>query len=195
MISTNLSTRPFYNDRLVRMVLAALAVVVLAVTALNVSTIATLSTTDAQQNAQAARAEKKGAAARDAAQRIRRGINTAELEEIAASATEANRLIDERTLSWTEMLSTIEQTLPPDARITGVLSQVAKDGRLIVQMTLVARRAEDINDFADRLEARGAFADITWLQESVNAEGLRETTLKGRYVGTARPVQERNGGQ
>ncbi len=195
MISTNLSTRPFYNERLVRTVLIVLAGLVLAVTALNVTTMATLSRQDAEQTARAARAEKKAAAAREAAQRVRRGVDPAAVEEIAAAATAANRLIDQRTFSWTQMLSEFEQTLPSDARITGVMSRVEKDGRLIVDISMVARRAEDINDFADRLETRGGFADIAWNQEAINAEGLRETTLTGRYVGKARQSRGRNGGE
>lgn len=194
MISTNLSTRPFYNERLVRAVLVALAVAVLGLTVWNVTTIATLSKKGAQQNAQAGAAENKGAAARDEARRVRRGIDPAHVEEIAASAAVANRLIDQRTFSWTGMLSEFEQTLPPEARITGVISRAEKDGRLLVDILLVARRAEDINDFADRLEARGAFADLTWRQEAINPEGLRETTLTGRYVGRGRPLPGRNGG-
>ncbi len=194
MISTNLSTRPFYNERLVHTLLVALAVLVLAVTALNVTTIVTLSRKDDEQAARAGRAEKKATAARDAAQRVRRGVDPAELENIAASAAEANRLIDQRTFSWTDMLSEFEQALPPDARIAAVLSHAEKDGRLMVDISLVARRAEDVNDFADRLETRGAFADIAWRQEAIDADGLREITLTGRYVGKARQARGRNGG-
>lgn len=186
MISTNLSTRPFYNERLVRLVLLALGILVLAVTLLNIWTFSALSRKDAAQNVQAARAERKTNDARLAAQRIRQSINPGELGAVAASALEANRLIARRTFSWTRLLSEFEQTLPADVRVSGVTPHFDREGRLFVGIEVVGRRAEDINDFAEKLEARGAFSNITWSDETINAEGLRETTLNGRYVGTAR---------
>ncbi len=186
MISTNLSTRPFYNERLVRLVLLALAVLVLAITALNVWTFGALSRKDAELNQRTASAERKTNDARRAAQRIRQSINTTELGAVTVAATEANRLIGQRTFSWTQLLSEFEQTLPGDVRISGVTPRVDREGRLFVDIYVVGRRAEDINTFAEKLEARGAFADITWTDETVNDEGLRETTLNGRYVGAAR---------
>ena len=186
MISTNLSTRPFYNERLVHTALAIVGILVLAVTTLNVLTIVTLSRKDVQQSAQAARAEKRAAEARGAAQRILRGIDPSELEAVTEAATDANGLIARRAFSWTQLLSEFEQTLPADVRVAAVTPRVDKEGRLFVDMVVVGRRAEDINEFAEKLEARGAFADVTWRQEMVNPEGLRETVLNGRYVGKGR---------
>jgi hypothetical protein len=186
MISTNLSTRPFYNERLVHLVLLALAILVLAVTGLNAWTYSTLSRRDAVQNAQAVRADQKANEAKRAADRIRRGINPDELGAATMAAVEANRLIDQRTFSWTRLLSEFEQTLPSDVRISGVTPKLDREGRLFVDIYVVGRRAEDINEFAEKLEARGAFTDIRWTDETVNPEGLRETTLNGRYVGSAR---------
>jgi len=186
MISTNLSTRPFYNERLVHAALVVASVLVVAVTALNAVTIATLSKKDLQQTAQAARAEKKAAEAREAAERIRRSIDPSRLEAVTAAAVEANRLIGERTFSWTELLSDFERTLPSDVRITAVTPRVDKEGRMLVDLVVVGRRAEDINEFIDKLEARGSFTDVVLREESLNNEGLRETALVGRYIGSAR---------
>ncbi len=186
MISTNLSTRPFYNERLVHAVLAIVAAVVLGIAALNAWTIVALSGRDAQQNAQAARAETKADQARQAAERIRRSIDAAELETITTEATEANRLIDERTFSWTHLFSELEKTLPADVRITSVSPHVEKNGGLSVEITLVARRAEDVNEFVEKLEARGGFSDVVPRAEALNNEGLREVVLAGRYSANAR---------
>ncbi len=186
MISTNLSTRPFYNERLVRLVLLAIGVIVLAISAANVWAFGALTRKDAEQNARTANAERRTADARRAAQRIRQSINPEELGTVTTAAVEANRLIAQRTFSWTQLLGEFEQTLPTDVRISGVTPRYDKEGRMFVDIYVVGRRAEDINEFADKLEARGAFADIKWTDETVNAEGLRETTLNGRYVGTAR---------
>lgn len=186
MISTNLSTRPFYNERLVHTLLGIVAVAVLAVSALNAWTIVSLSGKDGEQNAQAARAEKKTEEARRAADRIRRSIDPAQLKAVTADAVEANRLIEERTFSWTQLLSDFEKTLPADVRITAVTPKIERDGSMSIQVGIVARRAEDVNDFVEKLESQAGFADVVPRQEAVNNEGLREIVLAGRYVGNAR---------
>ncbi len=186
MISTNLSTRPFYNERLVHLILLAVVVVVAAATALNVVTIVRLSGRDSQLNAQAARAERSAAAARREAERVRRSIDRTQLTSVVTGATEANQLIDRRTFSWTTLLSDFSATLPNDVRISAVAPRFERDGRMYVDLIVVGRRAEDINGFVEKLEARGAFRNIVWRSESVNPEGLRETALSGEYVGSAR---------
>jgi Tfp pilus assembly protein PilN len=186
MISTNLSTRPFYNERLVHTVLVIVGVLVLGVTALNVWTIATLSDKDARQNVQAAGAEKKTDEARQKADRIRRSIDATELKTVTTAAAEANQLIDERTFSWTQLLSDFERTLPSEVRITTVTPRVDRDGRMFIDVIVVARRAEDVNEFVEKLEAQGGFSDVVPRQENLNNEGLLEITLVGRYAGHAR---------
>ena len=189
MITTNLSTRPFYNERLVHAVLAVVAALVLAVSVLNAWAIVSLKGKDAAQNAQAARAEKKTEQARQAAERIRRSIDPAELQAVAAAATEANRLIDARTFSWTRLLSDFEKTLPADVRISAVTPHIERDGSMTIQIAVVARRAEDVNEFVEKLETQGGFADVVPRQEALNNEGLREIILSGLYVGGARRLE------
>ena len=186
MISTNLSTRPFYNERLVHAVLVIVGVLVLAVAALNVWTIARLSKTDAQEHAQAERAEVRATAAHLAADRIRRSIDAADLRTVTGAVAEANELIDARTFSWTELFSDFERTLPADVRIVSVAPRTDREGRMFIDLVVVARRAEDVNDFVEKLEAQGGFADVVPRQETLNNEGLREIMLVGRYVGHAR---------
>jgi len=185
MISTNLSTRPFYSERLVHTLVAFVAVLVLGVTALNAWTIAALSGKDGKENAQAARAEKKTDQARQAAERIRRSIDAAELQAVTAGAVEANRLIDQRTFSWTQLLSEFERTLPADVRMSSVTPRILKDGGMSIEMVVVARRAEDVNDFVGKLETQGGFSDVVPRQEALNDDGLREVVLAGRYAGKA----------
>ena len=55
MIRTNLSTRPFYNERIVRLFLLGLLVLVLAATAFNVTRVLRYSRSDTQLSEQAAR--------------------------------------------------------------------------------------------------------------------------------------------
>jgi hypothetical protein len=61
MIRTNLATRPFYNERIVRMLLALAALLVLGATAFNVSRVIRYSRSDTRLATQAARAEARAA--------------------------------------------------------------------------------------------------------------------------------------
>jgi Tfp pilus assembly protein PilN len=195
MIHTNLSTRPFYNERLVHSVLLLVAVVVAVVTVVNALAIVTLSQRDAALGSQTALAEQKAVRARRAADAVRRSIDATSLQAVAAAAREANGLIDRRTFSWTALLGELEAALPPDVRVGSVQPRVDKDGRMTIELVVVARTAEDINTFAEKLEARHAFENLLFRQEDVNPEGLLETTLVGRYVGEARPTDDRKGAQ
>ena len=56
--------------------------------------------------------ERRAATLRADAERARRSVDRAQLETVAAAAREANRLIDQRTFSWTELLNRLEATLP-----------------------------------------------------------------------------------
>ncbi len=193
MIHTNLSTRPFYNERLVHTVLLIVAAIVVAITVANVLAIVTLSQKDAALGTQTALAEQKAMRARRGAETLRRSIDEASLQTVAAEAREANNLIDRRTFSWTELLGELEAALPPDVRVNSVQPHVDKEGRMTIELIVVARKAEDINAFAEKLEARRAFENVLVRQENVDQEGLLETTLAGRYLGNARPADDRKG--
>jgi Tfp pilus assembly protein PilN len=194
MIGTNLSTRPFYNEQLVRWLLLAYAVGVAAVSVFHVATFVTLSRRDTDLGVRSSLAETKAAGARRLAEAVRARIDVAELKAVTGAAAEANRLIDRRTFSWTQLLAAFEATLPPEVRIVSVSPRVEKGGQMRIEMVVVARTAEDVDLFAAKLEARGELANVMLRQEVVNPEGLLETMLSGDYVGPGRRVHEKRGG-
>ena len=95
MLRTNLSTRPFYNERGVHLLLLLVALIVGGVTLANVYELLQLSrqNTELSTNVNRDRAEADRLT-RDAA-RIRRGINPDELQLVVDAAREANVLIDQ----------------------------------------------------------------------------------------------------
>ncbi len=132
MLRTNLSTRPFYNERVVRVILGLVAAVAAALTSYNVSEIVRLRSRDAEVRRQSEAAEREADRLQGEARRIRQTINRDQLAAVQVAAHEANRLIDRRTFSWTELLNQFEQTLPPEVRIAAVTPQVDPAGRMIV---------------------------------------------------------------
>jgi len=180
VLRTNLATRPFYNERAAHVAIAIAALIVLAITAVNVVQVVRLSrhSTELSSQTDAERAEAERLTAEAA--RIRRTINKDELELIVGAAQEANGLIDQRTFSWTAFFNRIEATLPPDVMLTSVRPSI-KNGETHVDMGVLGRRAEDVDQFMDKLEGTGAFEDIVPATQDRTDEGLFRAAIESVY--------------
>jgi Tfp pilus assembly protein PilN len=181
MLRTNLSTRPFYNERLVHLALGLAALVVLAVTALNLVEVVRLS----RENTKLSARIREDRAAADEfvrkARSTRQNINQDELKLVVAAAREANTLIDSRTFSWTQFFNYIESTLPPEVMLASVRPTIEDNGTRVT-MVVLARRPEDLEEFMNKLEATGAFEKVLSRQTVPNEEGLREASVEALYV-------------
>ena len=188
MLRTNLSTRPFYNERGVHLLLAVAAAFVVLLMAFNAIRVITLSRQNTELSSLINNDRNEAQRLTREAQRIRAGINQDELAATAAAADEANVLIDQRTFSWTEFFNRIEETLPSDVMLTAVQPSFSNDST-IIQMTVLGRRSEDIDEFMERLEGTGAFIDVLPSQEVPTDEGLHRVQLRSVYTGEAAPEE------
>jgi type IV pilus assembly protein PilN len=182
MIRTNLATRPFYNERVVHLWLGAIALVVLAATAFNISRILKYSRTGTELATEASRDEARATDLRAQAARLRATVDPKEIESASAEARQANDLIDRRTFSWTELLNRFETTLPDEVRITSVRPRVDRDTGTTIQVSVVARGTDDVNQFIENLTATGAFTSVRPIEERTNEEGLLEASLDASYA-------------
>ena len=182
MLRTNLSTRPFYNERAVQVALGGLALLVLAITVVNVGQLVGLTRSQRTLGAHAVEAEAEAARLRTQAAAIRARINPKELEIVASAAREANGIIDQRAFSWTALLGRLETTLPEDVRITAVQPRMTSAGDFVVALTVQARRAEDLDAFIEAMEKTGGFRKVTPIEEQTNDQGLLEAVVEGTYV-------------
>lgn len=189
MLRTNLSTRPFYNERAVQLLLALAALLVVVLTAFNAIRIYSLSRQNTELSSLVNRDRQEAQRLTREAQRIRAGINVDELQATADAAAVANALIDQRTFSWTEFFNRIEETLPPDVMLTSVQPSFAQDATSI-QMSVLGRRIEDIDEFIEKLEATGAFHDVLPTQEDTTDEGLHRLMVRSIYTGTVSEAPE-----
>jgi hypothetical protein len=194
MLKTNLSTRPFYNLRAVRALLAALTLLVAAVTLFNAGQLVRLTSSQRTLGARAAEAEREAARLRADAARIRSQINPEELQVVANAAREANAIIDQRAFSWTDLLTQFEATLPPDVRITTVQPRLERDGRFVVAVGVESRRAEDLDAFIEALETAGGFRSVLSIQEQTSETGLIQAVVQGSYQPPPRTTVKAGGG-
>lgn len=182
MLRTNLATRPFYNERAVRLVLGLIFVAIGAVTAFNVTELIRLSDSQKTLGARAAQSEQDAARLRREAATVRAQINARDLETVASAAREANGIIDQRAFSWSELFDQLEHTLPDDVRITAIDPTLTKEGQFIIQIAVQARRSEDVDQFIESLEKTGSFRDMITPTESTNDDGLLEAVIRGAYI-------------
>jgi hypothetical protein len=186
MLRLNLSTRPFYNDRAVKVGVALLVLVAAGLSAFNAAQIASLNARNTELVAIAEAGESKATELRRLAQATRQAMSKEDLEDVQADAREANQLIDRRVFSWTELFNRFEETLPADVRIIAVAPQVDKSGLMLVAITVVARNVENRELFIDRLEGTGAFSQVIARTDSSQDDGTIRSIIQGYYVQTDR---------
>jgi len=188
MLRTNLSTRPFYNMRAVQVTLAGLAILVIAMTLFNAFELIRQGARQREFGAREVEAQAEAARLRNDAARIRAQINPKELEVVAASAREANSIIDLRAFSWTQLLSQFETTLPEGVRLKAISPRIEKDGSVVIGVGVEARRGADVEMFLDALEMTGSFKNPLATEEQMNREGLIDAIVEAVYVQPARPA-------
>lgn len=188
MLRTNLSTRPFYNERAVHLVIGLLAVLVAALTLWNIVRVVSLSRLSTELATRVNRDHAEAQGLTKMAAEIRGRINRDELQLVVDSAREANGLIDQRTFSWTALFNQLESTMPPDVMLTSVRPAV-KDGATHIAMVVLGRRQEDVDEFIERLEASGAFEEVLPSQQDRTDEGLYRVVLESLYTGVQAPPE------
>jgi hypothetical protein len=182
MLRANVSTRPFYNERIVNLLLLVAAVLVLGLTVFNVSRILSLSSQNTRLLARAGEAEMRARQLRSAAQQMRKTLDVKQIQTVSASAREANTIIDRRLFSWTELFNHFETTLPAEVRIAAFRPKVDASGDVILSVTVVGRRVEDIDRFMGALEETRAFTGVLSREERTTESGELLAVLDVRYV-------------
>ena len=181
MLRGNLATRPFYNERLVSLVLVVITLIVVALTVFNATRLTALSSRRSELRAQMSADETQASQIRAGAVAVQNGVDRSALQTLAGSTRLANTLIVARTFSWTTFFGYIESTIPYDVRLTAVTPEVEGD-EMRVSMLLLGRRAEDVEKFARALEDTGAFYDVLPSVVDRTEEGLQRVTLRAGYL-------------
>lgn len=89
-------------------------------------------------------------------------------------------LVDRRTFSWTELLASLEEVLPPGVRIETITPSV-RPGEVRLDVSAVVRSSEDGLGFVHALEERPEFAEVYPLSVNEKADGI-EFRYSMRYL-------------
>lgn len=182
MIRTNLSTRPFYNERAVNLWLLGLAVIVAGATIVNVTQAQSASGSNTELATQAARDEVRATEIRRAAIQLRASLDARQIDAVSTDARQANELIDRRTFSWTALFNRFETTLPDAVRITAVSPSLDRDRRILLSVTVLGRTVDDINLFMENLDKTGVFQELRSAQERANEDEQIVSVLEMIYT-------------
>jgi Tfp pilus assembly protein PilN len=183
MIRTNLATRPDEGRRSPsnggRLALAAAVVIA---TLVNGVSLVHYLRSDTQLKAQASQDEARAADAREATARLTRAVAEGDAGAIVADAEQARRLIARRGFSWTELLNRFETTLPGGVRLTSVRPGVGTGGGVVLEVSVIARAVDDLDQFLSNLENTGAFAGVLSRDERRNEVGRIEALIQATYT-------------
>ncbi len=192
MLRGNLATRPFYNERVVALLLGLLAVVAVVLTLTNATRLMQLSSRRSALRAQTSADADAAARLRQNAVSVQSSVDASTLNALAGSAREANGLIDARTFSWTTFFSYIEDTIPMGVRLTAVSPEIEK-GNITVTMLVMGRRVEDVATFMTALENTGAFYDARPTVADRTDDGLERVTVIVGYLPVAKDASAGGG--
>lgn len=189
MLKGNLSTRPFYNDRIVTAAIAVAAILVLLATIFSATRLYSLSSQRAEIRARLEADEREATRIRTEAEAMQGRVDRVTLARLADSAREANQLIDQRTFSWTRLLGQLEETLPSGVRLTAIAPR-ADRGEFKVGLAVVARGLDDIDAFIDALQGTGGFYDVASMEQSASEDGTYQAVVQASYL-SSRAAQPR----
>jgi Tfp pilus assembly protein PilN len=191
VIRTNLSTRPFYNERAVHLWLLMVTLIVAAATVLNVTTGLRYRQGDNASARQADADEARTAELRQQIVKLRGSLDPRQIDTASAAARQANELIDRRTFSWTDLLNRLETTLPDEAHIVAVRPKLDRQNGIVLTLNVIARDVDDVNQFMENLEETGAFKNPRPTTERFNEQGLFESIIEANYLPESlRPAPE-----
>jgi hypothetical protein len=187
MLKSNLSTRPFYNEGLVNILLVVAVLGGLALTAFNVTRASALYEERSKSTSVRDKAIADAARITAEAQRESKSVDMPGVYLLGAQTQEANSIIDERRFSWTVFFDVMEKTLPLDARLISVAPRDEK-GEFRISLVVNAKRVEDLSAFMDALTATGSFYDMITNAQDRMDDGTFTDTLTGSYVAPQAPA-------
>jgi hypothetical protein len=187
MLKGNLSTRPFYSERLASLAIGAVAFAALLLTAYNGLELVARSSERQELRARIDRDVAEAASIRAATAQLQRTVDRATLTRLVASTGQANDIISQRTFSWTGFFGLIENTLPTDVRLVTVSPRVER-GIFKVSMMVVARDLADVSEFVDALLDTGRFYDAATIDMQSRDDGSLNAQIEAAYL-SARAAQ------
>ncbi len=194
MLKINLATRPFYNEPAVHVVLLVLGTTALALLFFAGRTVLELSASYTETIESAELSEARTGSIIQDITNLEADVSEGELDNLRLSAAEANRLIDQRLFSWTELFNVIERALPNRVMLTG-LRPTGISGNMSLTIGVIGERVVDIEQFIEQLEASSSLENVLARQEQRTENGMYSAQLIGEFREGSPGADVRSGNQ
>lgn len=178
----NLSTRPFYNERLVSVVLGVLLIGVIIAAAISIGHAISLSSQYTVLTSRVRHDESKAKTLQKALSAVQNEVSAEETDLITTATREVERVVARRMFSWTELFNRIERTLPVDVMVTAIRPDFFDVQTVSISLDLVGRSVEAIDVFVENLEQSGGFTKLLIRQEELTDTGMYRANLLGYYL-------------
>ena len=178
----NLSTRPFYNERLVSAILGVLLITVMIAAAVGIGYAISLSSQYEALTSRAQRNDSEAKALKKALSVVQNEASAKEIDLIAKATREVEDAVARRMFSWTKLFNRIEKTLPADVMITAIRPDFFDNQTVSLSLDLVGRSVGAIDAFVENLEQSGGFTKLLIRQEELTDAGMYRASLLGHYL-------------
>tara|TARA_B100001123_G_scaffold441920_1_gene584254 strand:- start:23478 stop:24041 length:564 start_codon:yes stop_codon:yes gene_type:complete len=182
MNKLNLSTKPFYNERIINLILGASIVFLFLFFLKGVSQLGVL--LDQESALQRQLLEERGVSEALAAEAIEllRESGPTDSGGVSEEMEIARRLVERRIFSWSAFLSNLENAIPPSVMLTAVTPQIS-DNAISFSLGIRGRTANDLNIFLEALEEESEFSELLIKEEELIQGGDYTGVLEGVYRG------------
>jgi hypothetical protein len=186
----NFARRPFQDDRPAFAVAAALLLVGAVLLVANLRLFAHYRRDVADVHAEIGALEARQRAAEEKSRAAKAALSSYRLSALADESRELSRLAAERRFSWTTLLARLEKTLPGDVGVVRLQPVFDKEGKVVLDLQLVARNRDAVVPTIMALSKDPAFGAVELRTES-SLEGAGtdpfQFQLSSRYASESRP--------
>ena len=182
MRTGNLSTRPFYNERLVSAILGVLLIGGMIAAAAGIGHAISLSSQYEALTSRAQRNDSEAKAFKKALSVVQNEASTKEIDFIAKATREVEDVVARRMFSWTKLFNRIEKTLPADVMVSAIRPDLFNNQTVSISLDLVGRSVGAIDAFVENLEQSGGFTRLLIRQEELTDAGMYRASLLGHYL-------------
>jgi type IV pilus assembly protein PilN len=176
-LNINLSSKPFVNNRKFFMIAGVLLTLLISTSYWNISRyqraharLGQVKRLLAQDQAQIEKLEKQQ-------QEIIARLQKPETAEFLDLVDYINRLIKQRTFSWTRLLNDLETLTPGNLQIVSIKPQVVGN-EIVIEIVASGRSSRDYIEFIASLESSGKFYNVNPIYEDIS----KSPGLVGRLI-------------
>ena len=185
----NFARRPFQDDRPAFAAAAALFLVGAVLLVANLRLFAHYRHGVSDVLAEIAALEARQRGAEEKSRAAKAALSSYRLSALADESRELSRLAAERRFSWTQLLARLEKTLPGDVGVVRLQPVFDKDGKVLLELQLVARNRDAVVPTIAALSKDPAFGGVELRTES-SPEGAAADPflfqLQSRYAAEGR---------